>query len=99
MDKKSLYIVCKTLDQPARIIGLPIDEFILSATTTLVFLLLGKTILCWALGLAVLIFMKVMKRGQGSGWLINVCYWYLPAFILKMFLRFTPPSHQREWVS
>lgn len=99
MDKRSLYIVCKTLDQPARIIGLPMDEFILMAIVSSVFFILGKPILAMILGLLTIISIRVMKRGQGSGWLINIIYWYMPDFMLKAFIRFTPPSHKREWIS
>ncbi|OGT34146.1 MAG: type IV conjugative transfer system protein TraL [Gammaproteobacteria bacterium RIFCSPHIGHO2_02_FULL_39_13] len=99
MDKRSLYIVCKTLDQPVRVIGLPLDEFILMAAISGIFFMLGKPVLAAFLGLMTIIALRIMKKGQGSGWLLNVCYWYLPEIFLKAFLRFTPASHKREWIS
>lgn len=99
MSKRSLYVVCKTLDQPTRIIGLPLDEFIPAAFLAVLFFALGKVIISILLCVFVVILMRLMKKGQGSGWLMNVCYWNLPGFMMQSVLRFTPQSHNRDWVS
>ena len=99
MTKRSLYVVCKTLDQPTRIIGLPLDEFIITAILCGIFVFMGKLILSMAIAILTVVLMRLMKKGQGAGWLLNVFYWYFPQHLTKAFIRFTPASHHREWVS
>jgi len=99
MSKRSLYIVCKTLDQPVRLVGLPLDEFMLAAVLSGIFFLSGKIILAMAAAVLSIVFLRVMKKGQGSSWLINTFYWHLPSFMIKAALRYTPSSHHREWIS
>ena len=99
MIKKSLYVVCKTLDQPIRIIGLPLDEFVITAIFSGFFIVVGKLILSMVVALISIILLRLMKRGQGSGWLINIFYWYLPQKLSKAFIRHTPASRHREWIS
>lgn len=99
MTKKSLYVVCKTLDQPTRIIGLPLDEFIMTAILSGIFVFMGKLILSIAIMILTIVLIRLMKKGQGAGWLLNVFYWYLPQNLTKAFIRFTPASQYREWIS
>ena len=99
MTKRSLYVVCKTLDQPMRIIGLPLDEFVITAILSGIFIFLGKLILSMGLAILTVVLMRAMKKGQGASWLLNVFYWYLPQSFTKAFIRFTPGSHHREWIS
>lgn len=98
MNKKSLYIVCKTLDQPIRVFGLPLDEFIFMIISSSFLFISGKQVLGVVIAILSVVLIKILKKGQGSGWLLNVCYWYLPEIFLKPFLRFTPASHKREWI-
>lgn len=99
MTKRSLYVVCKTLDQPTRIVGLPVDEFIITAILMGIFIFMGKLILSMGIAILTVVLIRVMKRGNGAGWLLNVFYWYLPQSLTKAFVRFTPASHHREWIS
>lgn len=99
MTKRSLYVVCKTLDQPERIIGLPLDEFFITAILCGIFIFMGKLILAMGVAIITVVLMRVMKKGQGSGWILNVFYWYFPQSLTKAFIRFTPASHHREWIS
>lgn len=99
MSKRSLYLVCKTLDEPIRIVGLPLDEFIVTAIISGVFFISGKIILAMVSIVLTIVLLRVMKKGQGGSWLLNICYWYLPSFMSKPILRFTPESHRREWIS
>ena len=99
MTKRSLYVVCKTLDQPTRIVGLPVDEFIIAEILMGIFIFMGKLILSMGIAIPTVVLIRVMKKGHGAGWLLNVLYWYLPQNLTKVFVRFTPASHQREWIS
>ncbi len=98
-EKRTLYLVAKTLDAESRILGLPWDEFIPSFFFAVFFFLLGKVVLSIALPLATVVLLKVMKQGQGSGWILNLCYWYLPKSVMRLLLRKTPPSQNREYIA
>jgi len=99
MSKRSLYVVCKTLDQPLRLIGLTLDEFIPAAILFSVFFGLGKVLTSLVVSFLSVIIIRVMKKGQGSSWILNWCYWTLPLVMTRLIFQHTPGSHQREWVS
>ncbi|MGQ3381554.1 type IV conjugative transfer system protein TraL [Priestia endophytica] len=40
---------------------------------------------------------RYLKKGQGSFWLLNFCYWYLPTFIFRVTFRSIPDSGFRHW--
>lgn len=98
-DKRRLYVVPKTLDAPVRILGLTRDELIPAALMGGGFFLSGRFLLAMLLSAITVIAVKVMKRGQGSSWLVNVCYWYFPAVLMQPVLRYTPASRQREYIA
>ena len=82
-----------------RIVGLPIDEFIPAIALAAFFFLVGKVILSIAVPVLIVVLIKIMKRGQGSAWLINLCHWYLPKRAMHQVLRKTPPSQNREYIA
>lgn len=96
--KRGLYFVPKTLDAPTRILALPLDEFVPAALIGIFFLIIGKLIWSILLPAVVVVLIKTLKRGQGSSWLLNVCYWYFPSAVMQSILRHSPPSHQREYI-
>jgi conjugal transfer pilus assembly protein TraL len=97
--KRSLYIVPKTLDAQMRVLGLPIDEFAPAICLAVTFFILGKTVLSILIPIISVVLIKLLKQGQGSSWLINVCHWYLPKCVMSQFLRKTPASENREYIS
>ena len=97
--KRSLYLVPKTLDAPTRMLGLPLDEFVPALVLGGFFFFVGKVLLCIALPIVAVVVVKLMKRGQGSSWLVNVCHWYLPKSVMVHVLRKTPPSQNREYIA
>lgn len=98
-NKRGLYLVPKTLDAQARVLGLPLDEFIPSIFFAVFFFLLGKVVLSIAIPVITVVLIKMMKQGQGSAWLINLCHWYLPKVVMTHLLRKTPPSQNREYIA
>ncbi len=98
-NKRALYLVPKTLDAPARVLGLPLDEFIPALIFAIFFFLIGKPIGSIAISAVTVILVKVMKKGQGSSWLINLCHWYLPKRVMVQLLRKTPPAQHREYIA
>ena len=98
-NKRDLYLVPKTLDAPARVLGLSLDEFIPALLLGGFFCLLGKLILAMIVSAVVVVLVKGLKRGQGSSWLLNLCYWYFPHCLMQGILRSTPPSQQRDYLA
>lgn len=99
MSKVSLYRVCRTLDEPTRVFGLPFDEFTPAAILFITFFSLGKVITGIAFAFTVIAAIRALKRGKGSGWVLSVLYWNLPAGLMNILLKGTPKSQYREWVS
>ncbi len=98
-NKRSLYIVPKTLDAQTRILALPLDEFIPTISLAVLFFVVGKVVLAIVIPALAVIVIKTIKQGQGSSWLINLCHWYLPKSVVQNVLRRTPPSQDREYIA
>ena len=90
------YAICKLLDQEKRIIGLPLDEFIPALVIGIFFLISGVPILSVFVGAAWVFALRLLKKGQGSGFLLRQIFWFSPSAIFK-FLTMTPASFKRHW--
>ena len=99
MGNRSLYVVPKTLDAQTRIFGLPIDEFVVGGLISLSLFLNDCTILGMVIPALAVCLMRMVKKGQSSAWIINLCYWYFPSTIMRYVLMKTPESVTREYLS
>jgi conjugal transfer pilus assembly protein TraL len=91
------YTFPETLNQQERFFGLPLDELIVVAPLILIGVLCNMaTILSVIAGLLWWL-VRYLKKGQGSYWMLNLCYWYLPSFIFKVTFRQIPDSSFRHW--
>ncbi|MEQ9883229.1 type IV conjugative transfer system protein TraL [Pectobacterium brasiliense] len=91
------YYFPETLNQQERIIGLPVDEFIVVAPLLIAGIVYNmSTVLSVVAGLLWLL-IRYLKKGQGSYWLLNFCYWRLPYFVFKITFRQIPDSSFRHW--
>lgn len=97
--KRSLYLVPKTLDTQIRVLGLPLDEFVPAVFLIGFFFLVGKVVLSIVMPILAVVLIRFLKQGQGSSWIINVCYWHLPKYIMSCALRKTPASENREYIA
>ena len=91
------YIFAETLNLQERWLGLPKDEFAIVASSVgiglycnMIFLMLIVAAVLWYL-------MRILKKGQGSYWMLNFCYWYLPTFIFRISFKSIPDSSYRHW--
>ena len=91
------YYFPETLNQQDRYFGLPLDELLIVAPLVLFGVLNTMstelsiiTSLLWAL-------VRYLKKGQGSFWLLNFCYWHLPSLLFKISFRQIPDSSFRHW--
>lgn len=87
----------ETVNQEDRILGLPRDEFFVVAPVigfgvwaNMAFIMLGVAGVLWFI-------VRYLKKGQGSYWLLNFCYWYLPTFIFRSVFKSLPDSGYRHW--
>ncbi|WP_071992614.1 type IV conjugative transfer system protein TraL [Providencia alcalifaciens] len=42
--------------------------------------------------------LRYFKKGRGSLWLLNACYWYLPAYCFKSIYKTLPESAFRLYL-
>lgn len=91
------YYFPETLNQQERYFGLPLDEIIIVAPLIILGVLNNMSTelsiiagLLWAS-------VRYMKKGQGSYWLLNFCYWHLPSLLFKVTFRKIPDSSFRHW--
>lgn len=96
--KSELYRVPKSLDLRVRIIGLPIDEFIPAVALAIFFFAAGSIITGFLSAIITIVVIRVLKRGQGGSWLMNVGYWYLPKWVFSFLFRKTPHSQYRQYI-
>ncbi len=47
---------------------------------------------------ALWLLVRHLKKGQGTWWLMNLLYWYLPITLLRLQFRRVPDSGNRHWM-
>ena len=103
MSQDLYYRFYQRLDEPAKIIGIPVLEFFMATGLMLVFLMKGEVFWAVALPVTFLASVRSFRQGKGRNWLTALAYWYLPDVILPMIfwtpLKVTPPSYKRLWLS
>ncbi len=88
----------QTMNQQTRILGLPVDEFLIVAPLVGAGIWLSRTGSFCTLAVILWFLIRHLKRGQGSYWLLNAAYWYLPTCVFMGFLKCTPDSWKRRWM-
>lgn len=91
------YKIFKTLDQERRIFGLPPDEIIPAVLIFIIFLIFKQMFFAFIFSVAWVLFMRRMKKGNDSSWLIAIFYWHLG--IGNRFLYKMPSSKYVHWIS
>lgn len=88
----------ETLNEQTRIIGLPVDEFCLVAPLVGAGIWLSMAGSFCIIAATLWVLIRHLKRGQGSSWLLNVAYWYLPTFVFVGLFKSIPESWKRRWM-
>ncbi|UXY13579.1 type IV conjugative transfer system protein TraL (plasmid) [Kosakonia sp. ML.JS2a] len=91
------YYFPETLNQQARFIGLPIDELLVIAPLTLLGVAYNMSTALGIISGFLWWLIRYLKKGQGSYWLLNFCYWHLPVWIFRVAFRLIPDSSFRHW--
>jgi conjugal transfer pilus assembly protein TraL len=100
MSNEDKYFICKKIDEPVRLFGLTLDEFIPILITLGICTIFGSLITGFIFAGIVWFVIRNFKKGQGTSWFLNMLYWYLPLEFLRgvLFVK-TPPSSARHWLS
>ena len=94
MDK---YLFPETFNEQDRYLGLPLDELIVVAPLNLIGILYNMSITLGVISALLWLLVRYLKKGQGSYWMLNFCYWHLPFLIFKLSFRQIPDSSFRHW--
>lgn len=87
----------ETMNQQDRYLGLPIDELIVTAPLLILGVLNNLSLELGVIAGILWFIVRYLKKGQGSYWLLNFCYWYLPSLLFKVTFRQIPDSSFRHW--
>ncbi|QCE25858.1 type IV conjugative transfer system protein TraL (plasmid) [Enterobacter bugandensis] len=87
----------ETMNQQDRYLGLPIDELIVTAPLIVLGVLNNLSVELGVIAGILWFIVRYLKKGQGSYWLLNFCYWHLPSFLFKVTFRQIPDSSFRHW--
>ena len=97
---RHLYRIPVSLDDPIRVVGLPIDEFSVVGLFLIPFVFAGMMVTSMIVSCVSWVIYKYgLKRGQPPSFLINAIYWFLPGQITKFLLNSTPNSGSRIFIS
>lgn len=88
----------QTLSEQSRPIGLPLDETVVLCLPMSWGFLDGQRITGLVIAALLWIALRYFKKGRGTAWLINACYWYLPAACFNGIYRTIPESAFRLWL-
>ena len=91
------YLFPETLNEQNRYFGLPFDELIVVAPLNLIGILYNMSITLGIVSATLWLLVRYLKKGQGSYWLLNFCYWHLPSLLFKVTFRQIPDSSFRHW--
>jgi len=80
-----------------RYFGLPLDELLIIAPLVILGVLNNMAIELTVVAALLWITVRYLKKGQGSYWLLNFCYWHLPSFLFRVTFRQIPDSSFRHW--
>lgn len=89
-------MVPRTINQQARIIGLPLDEFLPAALLGGGFFFAGKVLLSLFVPLIFVLALKRAKAGKGTAHLLCAGYWNLPKCLMGPLMRSAPPAALRK---
>lgn len=92
------YSFPETINQQGRWFGLPLDELVVIAVPVAFGIVYNMTGVLSILAVFLWWVIRRLKKGQGSYWLINLCYWYLPNLLFNYAFKKLPDSGNRHWM-
>ena len=92
------YQFLKRIDEPNRYFGLPLDELLPCLTILLISYICNSLLIGFVLAGLLWATIRRLKKGQGSGWLVQLMYWHLPGELFKGIFIKTPSSTWRHYL-
>ncbi|UCQ29557.1 type IV conjugative transfer system protein TraL (plasmid) [Edwardsiella tarda] len=92
------YIFPQTLTEQKRLIGIPLDEAVVGLIPALAGIYYNQGVAGLISGALLWFALTHFKKGKGSSWLYNMCYWHLPGFCFKGMYKVLPDSAWRLWL-
>lgn len=97
-ERAERFIFPQTLTEQSRPVGLPIDETVVLFGPMSWGFYEGQTMAGLVISALLWYALRHFKKGRGSQWLLNACYWYLPAYCFKSIYKTLPESAFRLWL-
>lgn len=88
----------QTLTEQAGPVGLPTDETIALFGPMGWGFWTGQYVTGLVVSVLLWVCLKHFKKGRGTAWLLNACYWYLPSSLFKSMYKVIPDSAYRLWL-
>lgn len=88
----------QTLTEQMRPVGLPMDETIVLFGPMTWGFYTGESVTYLVVSVLLWVGLKHFKKGKGTGYLINLCYWHLPSAFFKGMYKVIPDSSYRLWL-
>lgn len=92
------YYFPETLNNQKRWFGLPPEEAVILIGCGGLGFWIDMFVIMLITGGALWLLVRHLKKGQGSWWLLNLLYWYLPTTLFRTQLRRVPDSGNRHWM-
>lgn len=97
-DRAERFLFPQTLSQQGGILPLPNDEAAVLISPMLWGFYEGQEMAGLVAGALLWYALRYFKKGRGSLWLLNACYWYLPAYCFKSSYKTLPESAFRLYL-
>ncbi|PQK95161.1 type IV conjugative transfer system protein TraL [Pantoea ananatis] len=88
----------ETLNQQKRWLGLPPEEACVLLTFGLIGFFCNNFVTMLCISAVFWMGIRHLKKGQGSWWLLNLLYWYLPTLFFRVRFMRIPDSCNRHWM-
>ncbi|AIA45464.1 TPA: type IV conjugative transfer system protein TraL [Klebsiella pneumoniae] len=98
MEQRNRYQFPGTFSDQKRYVGLPLDELVIYVPVALLAIFVNMWIFSPTLAAAV-IGIRILKKGKGSSFLLNLAYWFLPTTLMRFFISVLPESYKRHWIA
>lgn len=99
MDDESMYLILRYLDEPKRILGLTMDDYLIGGFTIFLVIVGSSKIVMALVGIGIRIGIRKILKGKPPSHLLSLMYWYFPHVITNIFIKNLPPSYKRYWTS
>lgn len=98
-EQNSFYAVSRFLNQPRRILGCTMDEFLPALLVGFAGFIFGFALYALLFIAAWVLSLKGLKSRYGMNIVMITIYWYCPKEITQGIFKETPPSDYKYWLS